>query len=198
MVICVNPCVRKRGFSVKALQVLEACTHSQREKKNFPMPSPTKRACENDGHESGPDPDSDSDSDEGEEEEDDEDAMDLQPTEHVTMTQAIGDENTPTTRKERKKAKGKEAAPATTSSDRRPGAANTNTPPTTRGWETATRKEKKQNPVQPKLIPTIYRQAEREVKCHLASSNDPAHLKIHMERTLGGTPDHGPHRPPPR
>jgi len=29
--ICVNPRVRKRGFSVKALQALEACTRSQRE-----------------------------------------------------------------------------------------------------------------------------------------------------------------------
>jgi len=29
--ICVNPRVRKRGFSVKALQALGACTRSQRE-----------------------------------------------------------------------------------------------------------------------------------------------------------------------
>ena len=31
MLICVNCCVRKREFSVKVLQVLEACTHSQHE-----------------------------------------------------------------------------------------------------------------------------------------------------------------------
>ena len=32
--ICVNSCVRERGFSVKALQALGACIHSQHEKKN--------------------------------------------------------------------------------------------------------------------------------------------------------------------
>jgi hypothetical protein len=54
----------------------------------------------------------------------------------------------------------------------------------TRGGETVdNKKEKKKKTVPPKLIPTIYPQAEREVKCHFASSNDPEQAKIHAERS---------------
>jgi hypothetical protein len=57
-------------------------------------------------------------------------------------------------------------------------------PPTnTRGWETVPPKAQKPKASLPKLIPTNYPQAEREVTCHFQSGNTDNTNGIHTEKT---------------